>query len=96
MYLKKHTNTETEILAICDDTLLGTTLRGEGTKFEISEQFFKGSHTNKEEVIQALLTSNCCTLVGKETIQLALETGIITKESILEIGNVPYALVFQL
>ena len=96
MYLKKHINSHMQILAVCDEDLIGKTFREEGLKLEISERFFKGEKATAEEVAKALQESNNSNLVGKETIGLALKEEIITKDAILFIQDIPYTLIFEL
>ncbi len=96
MYLKKHTSERTEILALCDEEILGKTFRENGLKLEINERFYKGEKVDAASALKALETAKNANLAGKEVIQLALNAGIIEKETVLMIQEVPYALLFQL
>ena len=96
MYLKKHAGEKTEILALCDEDILGKTLTENDLKLKISEQFFKGTKVQPAEAIKELKKSKNANLVGKEVIQLALKNGIIDSSSILTVQGIPYTLIFEL
>lgn len=85
------------MVAICDSNLIGKVFEEGKFQLDVKESFFKGDEKSKEEIIKILkdmvredATFN---IVGKDSTQTALETGIISKEGIKEIGGVPFALV---
>jgi uncharacterized protein len=85
-----------KILSLCDTNLIGKTF-SEGIKqIQIRENFFKGEEKNKEEVLEILkdLEKEDATfnIVGKESIECAINTGIISEEGIIMIDNIPIAL----
>lgn len=96
MYLKKHVNSQIQILAVCDEDLLGKTFHEDGKKLEITERFYLGEQATKETVLKALQESKNSNLVGKETIKLALDTGLISQDAVLNIQGIPYTLIFEL
>ena len=87
------------IVALCDSDLLGKKFVEGIRQIEVNPNFFKGEEKNKEEVLEILkdfekedATFN---IVGKESIECAVEAGIITKEGIISIDSVPVALVLM-
>jgi len=85
-----------KIVAISDTNLIGKTF-SEGTRqIEIKPNFFKGDEKNKEELIEILKDMEkedaTFNIVGKESIEAALEAKIISKEGIIIIDNIPIAL----
>ena len=85
------------VVAICDSDLLGKTFEEGKGQLDIKESFYKGEETPKEKVIEIInhMSQEDATfnIVGKESVALALETGLITKEGIKEVQGVPFALV---
>lgn len=96
MYLKKHSSAGKEVLALCDENLLGKEFHEEGMKLEVSESFYKGEKVSKEEVIRELQKASNMNIVGEESIKTAEEAGIISKEQIKTIQGVPFTLIFEL
>lgn len=85
-----------KIVAICDSDLIGKTFTQGIKEIEINPNFFDGDEKTKEELIKILKDMDkedaTFNIVGKESIQTALETGIISKEGIITIENIPIAL----
>jgi len=98
MQIKIHKSYRT-IVALCDSDLIGKTFTEGIRQIEITQNFFQGDEKNKEEVLELLkdLEKEDATfnIVGKESVQVAIEAGIITKDGIIEIDNVPVALVLM-
>ncbi len=85
-----------EIVAICDSNLIGKTFEKDQSQLDVKESFFKGEEKSKEEVIQIMenmikedATFN---IVGKESVNCALEAEIIPTEAIKEIEGVPFVM----
>jgi len=88
-----------KIVALSDKDLLGKTFEEGNKNIQIRPSFFEGDVKSKEEIVQILqdmaredATFN---IVGKKSIDAALEAGIISKEGIIEIDSVPVALVLM-
>jgi uncharacterized protein len=88
-----------KIVALCDSDLIGKTFTEGYRQIEIKSNFFQGDEKNKEELIEILkdLEKEDATfnIVGKESVNTALEARIISKEGIINIDNIPMALVLM-
>jgi len=88
-----------QIVAICDSDLIGKTYSEGIREIQIRENFFKGEEKNKEEVLEILKEMNredaTFNIVGIESVNAALEAGVIDKAGIFEIDNIPIALVLM-
>ena len=91
-YVKIHQKEGNNIVAICDEALLGKCFEEGKVILEINN-FYKGNLVDGEEV-KDYLKENNLNLVGKEIIKIALELGVVNKESILIVKGVPHAEVF--
>jgi len=87
------------IVALCDSDLIEKTFE-EGNKcITLHPHFFNGDEKSKEEVIKILKDMDkedaTFNIIGKDSVQTALETGIIKEHGIITIDNVPIALVLM-
>jgi uncharacterized protein len=95
MYVKIHISGDSHVIAVCDEYLIGKTLKNDVT-IKISEHFYKGEKKTEQEVINILKTASNINLIGKNAIQAGLKTGVITKENIKTIQGVPHAQAFAI
>jgi len=85
------------VVAICDEDLIGKKF-GEGKfQLDVKENFFKEKEASEEEVIKIIqnLSKEDATfnIVGEKSINTAIKTGIISKKDVKEIQGVPFALI---
>ena len=96
MMIKIHNSYRT-IVALADTDLIGKTFEEGIRQIEIKPGFFQGEEKNKKEIIEILKDMQkedaTFNIVGKEAVECALKAGIIKKEGIIMIKNVPVALV---
>ena len=96
MLIKTHEGYR-KTVAISDTNLLGKTFTEDNKQITIHKPFFEGEEKTKQEIIPIIrdLQKEDATfnIVGKESIQTALEAGIIKKHGIIKIDNIPLALV---
>jgi hypothetical protein len=91
MFLKTyHVNREV-MVAVCDAELLGLTFCEGDLHLSVHESFFKGDRAGEEEVKAALLNATIANLVGKESVNCGIESGIIDKDQVITIDGVPHA-----
>lgn len=87
------------IIAICDSELIGKRFEEGKYQLDVKESFFKGEEKTKQEVIdimQDLFKEDATfNIIGSESTQTAIEAGIINKQGIKEISDVPFALVLM-
>jgi hypothetical protein len=86
-----------EVVAICDSELIGKTFEQENLQLEVKESFFKGEEVSREELIEIIhdmsVEDATFNIVGKESVDIALEEGLIDESCIKTIHGVPFALV---
>lgn len=95
MQIKVH-DSYRRIVVLSDIELLGKTFTEGMRQIEIRANFFKGDKKSKEQIIKILKDMNMedatFNIVGEKSIQTALEAGVISKEGIITIQEVPVAL----
>jgi len=88
-----------KIVAVSDTELIGKTFTEGIKQIEIKPSFFQGEEKNREELIEILkdLEKEDATfnIIGKNSIEAALEARIISKDGIITIDNIPIALVLM-
>ena len=89
-----------DIVAICDSELLGKQFEEGKFQIDVKESFYKGKEgkkVSKEELLGIIRSfsreDSTFNIVGKNSIQAALEAGMISKKEVGKIQNIPYALV---
>lgn len=84
------------VLAVCDEELLGKTLREGKICFQIKEEFYNGRKASLEEAVGMIGNSTIVNLVGKECVERAIEEGYVHPEAVLKIEGVPHAQIVKL
>lgn len=86
---------EREVVAICDDELLGKEFSANGLNLKVSRDFYCGDKENEEFIKKILLKADNISLVGEKCIKLAVELNVVDKKNIIKIQGVPYTFVFR-
>ena len=94
MYIKIYETDESILVTVCDKELIGKTLKGQGLKLEIDEEFYKGEFADDAQVQAALLEATTANIVGERSIEIALKCGAIDQACVINIGGVPHAQMF--
>lgn len=96
MYLKIHESYR-KVVALADSELIGKLFEEGKKQLDVRENFYKGEVVEKEKAIDALknLSVDDATfnIVGQKSINAALQAGIITKEMVGKVQDIPFALV---
>ena len=96
MFLKVHKTPDAgEIVAVCDQELLNTTLRHRDVEVCISETFYGNVPADEERVRAALATATSANLFGHRTIAVAIRCGAVDRDCVVLIAGVPHAQVFR-
>ncbi|WP_298666416.1 DUF424 family protein [uncultured Methanofollis sp.] len=93
MYLKIHRTPTGEVVAVCDDDLLNTTLRDGDLCIQINGDFYGTTHATGEEVRAALKNAANANLIGKESVGIAVAMGLVPEASYMTICGVPHAFI---
>ncbi len=87
-----------DIVAICDSELLGKIFEDGKFQLDVKESFFRGEEISEEKLIEIIknmsMEDATFNIIGQKSIEIALKTGIISKEGIKKIQNIPFAMVF--
>ena len=96
MFLKIH-KTYRDVVAICDEELIGKRFEEGKFQLDIKENFFRGEQFSKEKIIPIMqdLAREDATfnIVGENSVKSAIRAGIISEKGIKRVSNIPFALV---
>ena len=87
------------VVAVCDEELIGRVLEEGKFYLEVKESFFKGRNVSEKEVVEILenMSKEDATfnIVGKDSVNAALNAGIISEEGIKTINGIPFSLILM-
>ena len=78
-----------------DTELIGKDVIDGELKINISENYYGKQIVEKDEAISLLQSASIMNLVGKETISLAIELGIGSKDGVKIISDIPFLIIFN-
>lgn len=96
MYCKVHSSPNGCVLAASDAELIGKTLKFGKLEFHVSEAFYKGNKVSKKEFAKLLEEHTNINLIGKKVVGVALEKGLISERSIINIDGIPHVQIYKL
>jgi len=91
MYVKIHRSADSEVVAVCDKELIGKELSSGELHLKVSGLFYKGELKDKREVKIILKEAKSINLVGKESVGIGIELGLVDKENVIMFKDIPYA-----
>jgi len=85
------------VVAVCDVDIFGRKLKEGKMALDVSGDFFRGDEMSedgvREEVIRCNKEDATFNFVGKNSVRIAKELGLVSDEGVIEIEGVPIALV---
>ena len=85
-----------KIVSLADTDLVGKVFEEGIKQIDVRENFFSGEEIDSEKAIEVLkdmdIEDATFNIVGKESVQCAIDAGVISKNGVMEIGGVPLAL----
>jgi uncharacterized protein len=96
MFIKIHKSYR-NVVAICDSNLVGKYFEEGKRQLDIRENFYKDKEISKELAIKLMQQQSnedsTFNIVGEKSTNAAIEAGIISKNTIDTIQNIPFALI---
>ena len=95
--IKVHENYR-KIVAVCDPELLGKKFEEGKRQLNVNEFFYNGKEYDESKALKLLENAKqddaCFNFVGENSVNLGIKLGIVGKNGIIRIQNVPHALSF--
>lgn len=79
------------LVAACDEELLGQTYHEGEIRLEVASGFYDGSRVDADGLTGMLGGCTVANLVGKRTVQAAIDMGLVPPENVRTIDGVPHA-----
>jgi len=95
MYVKIHKSNDRNVVAVCDEDLIGKKFETEKLVLDVTERFYKGEKVTEDQAYELMKDAMNLNIVGENSVNLALRRKIITTENILKIDGIPHAQVYQ-
>lgn len=100
VYFKIHRKDKTEILAICDENLLGKVLSNDKIKMKVPTEFYKGNPISKSDAYRLMRRYTNINIIGS-VIELGIEKEQIKKDAVIwfndgEGKKIPHLLIFSI
>jgi hypothetical protein len=78
------------ILSVCDNSILGKKFETPKLKLDLSSDFYNGKEKTEEEIKKLIGNAYMINLVGNNSVGLGLKIGVISKNDVIKIKNIPY------
>ena len=96
VYLKTYVKGKQTLVAVCDMSLIGRTLREGRIKLEVTSKFYEGEAVTAKDAAIALSKADAGNLVGDDAVRLAVENNLVDPEAIIYIEGVPHVQLMRL
>ncbi|MBI2972119.1 MAG: DUF424 family protein [Candidatus Aenigmarchaeota archaeon] len=84
------------LLAIADADIIGKTFAGEGMQLEVAPEFYAGQVCTTEDVAGLVRSATIVNAAGERVVELLVREGMVSKDMVLRVGNVPHAQIIML
>ena len=84
------------VIGACDEHLLGKKFRKGKLQIDCAKHFYDGERIDKKTLRQFLQDATIANLVGKETVECAVDLGLVDPQCILKIKGVPHAQIVHM
>jgi len=78
------------LVVVCDRHLLGKKIKGGKYQIDIKESFYGGTEASVDKCLKALRCATVANMLGS-IVEHAIESGIVDRGNVLEIGGVKHA-----
>ena len=92
-YYKIHESHAGYLLAACDKSICGKTLKDKNMEFFVNPRFYKDEEATKAKMKKIFNIASSANLIGKNIIQLALDLNAVDENNIIKINGIPHAQV---
>jgi hypothetical protein len=91
VYMRVSETHEHYVVALCDKSLLGKTLKEGDLNFTVSKEFYGGDLVDLKLCLKHLERATIANMVGKRTVEAAMNAGLVHEQAVLYIEGHPHA-----
>lgn len=96
VYMRVQETMEHYLVAMCDKGLLNKTLVKGDLEFKVNPEFYGDELVQIDECLEHLKKATIVNMVGKTTVDAAMEAGMVHKSAVVYIEGHPHAQWLQL
>jgi uncharacterized protein len=85
----------TILLNICDEELLGKTVKGGNVDMEISREYFGGEKVSEMEAINLVRSSSIVNLAGSRIVEKVLDQKLASERAVKRVGPVCFLMIYK-
>ena len=86
---------EQTLLNICDEELLGTTVRGGNLDMHISRDYFGGDKVSMNEALEMVRRSSIINLAGSRIVERVVAEKLASERSVKRVGSVSFLMIYK-
>jgi hypothetical protein len=94
--MKIHRSGSSNVMALCDKVLLGRTLKSSDLSIKVSKDFYGGDEVDLLTIERNILVVDSINAIGKDSVELLIESGMADIESVIEIEGIPHVQVYKI
>lgn len=83
------------LVNICDEELLGTTVRAEDVEMPISRDYFGGDKVSESEAISLVRSSSIVNLAGSRIVSKVVQARLASQRSVKQFGDVSFLMIYK-
>lgn len=91
MIAKLHKSINSIVLVVCDSNLVGKKLEERELQLDLSSDFYSGKEESDEKIRLLMNASSIMNFVGKKSVNLAINEGVVDKKNVMKIKGIPHA-----
>ena len=91
MIVKAQSNQGRLVLAVCDKDVFKKKFVDGELQLDLTSDFYNGEEKSEEETIVLMKQAYVVNAVGKKAVECCIKAGVIDKNKIKKIKNIPYA-----
>ncbi|WP_435334485.1 DUF424 domain-containing protein [Haloarchaeobius sp. TZWWS8] len=96
MILNERQTEEGLLVSLCDADVLGETFEEGKITLTVSEEFYGGEEVEESVAIDSLRRASVANIVGRRSVDAAVEAGIIDEASVLAVEDTLHAQLLRL
>ena len=85
----------TLMVNICDEELLGKTVKGKGLEVHVSKSYFGDNQVNLVEALNLIRKSNSANLAGTRIVEQTVKANLGSRLAVKKIGSVLFLMIFK-
>jgi|GEM_PF-78483 hypothetical protein len=85
----------TVLVNICDEELLGKTVKGNGVDMHISRDYFGNERVSEQEAINMIKESSIVNLAGSRIVEKVVKAQLASKLAVKNVGSVSFLMIYK-